>query len=86
MTFAEEIDGRTTIAFTRARVTNDLAPVDVSLDAGRYFLWATGSEENFNAEDPSSINQHGFNSRGVSSDLIPLPSAAECPAIGKSNC
>ena len=85
MTFAEEIDGRTIIAFTRARVTNDSAPIDVSLDAGRYFLWATGSERNFDANDPLSIMQHSFNSRGVSSGLIPLPSAAECPVIGKSN-
>ena len=86
MTSAEEIDGRTIIAFTRARVTNDPAPIDISLDAGRYFLWATGSESNFDANDLLSINMHSGNTRGSSSDPIQLPSAAECPANGKSKC
>ena len=83
VTFAEEINGRTTIAFTRARVTGDSAPIDVSLDGAVYFLWATGNENNFNGSRADSISFHS--SAGVSSSTIQLPSAVLCPAIGKRN-
>ena len=85
MTFAEEIDGRTTIAFTRPRVTSESEPVDVSLDSPIYILWATGPENNFNSLDPNSISNHGSSRRGVSSRQRLLPFAADCPSSGKRN-
>ena len=82
---AQEVDGVTTMYFTRARITNDGAPVDIALNNSVYFLWATGSVNNIAAQ---TINYHGagggINNRGVFSERILLPSAEACPAVGKN--
>ena len=80
MTMAQQVNGWTTISFTRPRVTRDSAPVDVSLDNPVFFLWATGPERNFDANSAGSIGQH--TSRGSSSEMMRFPSADQCP--GKS--
>ena len=78
MTMAEEVNGRTTISFTRARVTHDSSPIDVALDHPVFFLWATGPVTDFSRQ---SIGIHIR--RGISSQMIELPSAAKCPSRGK---
>ena len=82
MTMAEQVNGQTTISFTRPRVTGDSAPTDLSLDGAVYFLWATGNEINYFANQAGSIAYHQA-SRGASNQMIQLPSAAECPPVGK---
>ena len=73
------MSGRTTISFTRPRVTSESSPTDIALDHPVYFLWAVGGSVNF---DSQSIGYHLAN-RGRSSQTIELPSAVECPPIGK---
>ena len=80
MTMAELNNGRTTIAFTRSRVTDEAVPIDIPLNEPVYLLWATGTT---NDQDGQTINYHGA-SRGASDGRIRLPSAVECPIIGKN--
>ena len=72
MTMAEQVNGWTTISFTRARTTNDSAPIDVSLANAVFLLWATGTELSFNATQANSINYHGTTSRGDSGQMIAI--------------
>ena len=71
MTMAEEVNGWTTVSFTRARTTGDPSPTDVSLENAVFLLWASGDEQNFNADQPESIIYHGSN-RGVSDQEISI--------------
>ena len=82
MTMAEQVNGLTTIAFTRIRVTEDSFPIDVPLNDPVYVLWAIGTD---NDQTEQRINYHATN-RGLSSQLISFPSAVDCPFIGKNNC
>ena len=79
MTMAEQVEGETTIAFTRTRITSDSPSIDVALDIPVFFLWATGTQVDLSTQN---IFYHGSN-RGVSSQMILLPSATECPFSGK---
>ena len=79
MTMAEHSNGRTTIAFTRPRVTSEAPFTDIALNHSIYILWASGPV-NFN---PLNIVMHS--SRGSSAQRIDIPSAAECPPIGKDD-
>ena len=81
-TTVERVDGRAMISFTRARVTSEVAPIDIALDHPVYLLWAIGNNLNF---DPLNIAYHGTVNRGVSFQMIEFPSAAECPPIGKDD-
>ena len=67
------MNGVTTVAFRRERVTSD--PDDVSLDQCVYFLYAWGGAFNVTTQ---VIMYHGGN-RGASSTVICLPSASVCP-------
>ena len=67
------MNGVTTVAFRRERVTGD--PDDVPLDQCLYFLYAWGGTFNVNTQ---VITYHGGN-REASSTVICLPSASVCP-------
>ena len=80
VTLLEQVEGQTTMAFTRARVTGDPSPVDVPLDHPVHILWAYGSADLVHFET-QSIFYHGIN-RGSTYDKISLPSAEQCPFHG----
>ena len=82
MTMIEEVGGRTTMYFTRARDTGD-SEQDLTLDETTRLLWATGDVNDINQQ---TINYHGnaaSNRRGVSGEIT-FPTAAECPVVGKN--
>ena len=80
MTMVEEVGGRITMYFTRARDTGDSGN-DLTLDETTHLLWATGPVIDINQQ---TISFHSTN-RGASSEIT-FPSAEECPdaAIGKN--
>ena len=72
-TSAVLMNGVTTVAFRRERVTGD--PDDVPLDQCLYFLYAWGGAFDVTTQ---VIMYHGGN-REASSTMICLPSAIVCP-------
>lgn len=78
---AEEVNGITSISFTRNRSGTDAAPIDISLDKCVYLLWATGPQLSLDGDDANSIAYHGSsdeNNRGISDQTICFPQAAQC--------
>ena len=78
---AFEVDGETTISFTRRRTTNDdpSLAVDVPLDQCIHLLFATGHEKNFDAHDRYSIDYHQPTGRTLRQDTVCFPTATDCP-------
>ena len=72
-TNAINIDGYTTISFTRAVDTGD--DDDIDLTMCRYILWAYGGIVDF--DTPGLLSGH--TRRGVFSEQLCLPDIATCP-------
>ena len=72
-------DGVTTINFVRPLASTDSD--DLSLDVCRFFLYAYSGSVIYG--NPNVISYHGFTNRGATSEMICLPSPAECPIPGK---
>lgn len=72
-------DGITTINFIRPLTSMDSN--DLSLNVCRYFLYAYGGSVIYISGNLNIIGYHS--SRGVISEMICLPSPAECPVPGK---
>ncbi len=67
----ENVNGTTTIRFTRPRISTD-PDVDISLDHCLYFLYAYGGNVG-NFEDPMSVQFHGGHTRGILANRICIP-------------
>ncbi len=67
----ENVNGTTTIRFTRPRLSTD-PNVDMSLDHCLYFLYAYGGNVG-NFEDPMSVQQHSPSTRGNFENRICIP-------------
>ena len=69
-------DGVTVITFTRPRNSGDSR--DISLDEGRFLLFAWGGSVTYGATN--SIGNHGMNRRQFTSEAVNFPNATECPS------
>ena len=69
-------DGVTVITFTRPR--NSVDSRDISLDEGRFLLFAWGGSVTYGI--PNSFGYHGYSRRVSTLQAVRFPSATDCPS------